>query len=117
MTIDIKRLQTQVRIGCTEEERAFPQMIDFYLTLHIGDETSLSSDRLDDTVDYMQVIKAAANVATAKDFALVEHLVATVGKAVLDVSTKIDSVTVTASKRVSPVTECVCISADLTRDS
>jgi len=69
--------KSQVKIGCTEEERQSPQTVSFSVEIKF-DEMPLgcNSDSLDDTICYAEVCKALEKVATAKSFCLVEHLAA-----------------------------------------
>lgn len=115
MNIEIVRLQLSVTIGCTEQERAFPQIIDVDVKMNITDERSMQSDNLHDTVDYMEVIDEVVSSVQTKEFALLESFVRHIGETILSLSSIVDSVHVTATKRVSQLTECVRVSSEISR--
>lgn len=110
MEIRIDELQCGVRLGCTQEERAFPQLIEFNLVLKLASGESLRSDRLSDTVDYMAVISAVQHLAHEEEFALLEKLAARVGEEILALSDKVEAVWVEVKKRISPVTKQISFS-------
>lgn len=115
MQIDIEQLQISVRVGCTKEERAFPQILTCDLALSIGDESSLHSDSLKDTVDYMLVIDAVRRIAEEREFSLLEHFVSIAGQEVLSLSEIVTSVFVKATKKIVPETKGIAVSATISR--
>ena len=62
-----------------------------------------STDRLEDTLHYGQVIKAASAAFTAKSFNLIEAAAAAVGDALLAQFPKIERIRVTVHKPNAPV--------------
>ncbi|MCI5066533.1 dihydroneopterin aldolase [bacterium] len=104
-------LQIPVRLGCTQEERAYPQIVVFNIELELSSSDSLTSDKLKDTVDYMSVIEVTKKVSRSKEFALLEHLVHEVGCTVLNESENLSKVSISAKKHISPVTQGITFSA------
>ncbi len=115
MEIMIEELQVPIRIGCTEEERAFPQILIFDLVLSLKDGKSMESDSLSDTIDYMAVIERIQGITAGKDFHLLEHLSATIGKGLLEAHEKLEAVAISVRKHVSPLTKAVSFSAEFVR--
>lgn len=115
MEITIEELQIPVRIGCTAEERAFPQILQFDLLLALNDEKSLESDVLSDTIDYMTVIEDVQGVASAREFHLLEHLAGVIGNTLLERHEKLASVAISIKKHVSPLTKSVSFTTELYR--
>ena len=115
MEIAIEELQVPVRIGCTEEERAFPQILVFDLLLALNDGKSIESDMLSDTIDYMTIIEHVQTIANARDFHLLEHLAGVIGKDLLERHEKLESVAIAIKKHVSPLTKSVSFTTELYR--
>lgn len=67
-----------VRIGCTANERAFPQLLTFSLELGCDLARSSQSDQLTDTVDYMAVMQAINRFCSESEWKLIEKLAADV---------------------------------------
>ncbi|MCB0329111.1 MAG: dihydroneopterin aldolase [Bdellovibrionales bacterium] len=115
MLIGIEELQVSVRLGCTPEERAYPQIVRLDIQLLLNDPSSMRSDNLNDTVDYMSVLSAIEKVTAEGEFSLLEHLVYTLGTAILSLSPRLDAVTIAAQKRISPLAKGISFSAEIKR--
>lgn len=99
----IDRLALHARHGAKEAERSLGQR--FYLDIVAAAEigAALSSDRLEDSVHYGDVIKAATQAFTARDFNLIEAAAAAVADDLLARFPRIAKVTVTVHKPAAPV--------------
>ena len=99
----IKRLALHARHGTKEAERSLGQrfFLDIAVTADIGD--AARSDRLDESVHYGDVIKAAAAIFTGRDFNLIEAAANAVAEDLLRRFARIVAVTVTVHKPAAPV--------------
>ena len=91
------------RHGAVEAERSLGQKfsLDLEITAEIGDAST--SDRLDETLHYGQVIKAAVSVFTAKPLNLIEAAAGAVADELLTRFAKILVVRVTVHKPSAPI--------------
>lgn len=99
----IEGLALHARHGALQAERDLGQhfFLDLEISAEIGEATS--SDRLEDTLHYGQVIKAASVAFAAKSFNLIEAAAAAVGDALLAQFPKIERIRVTVHKPNAPV--------------
>lgn len=81
--ISIAGLELQARLGITEEERAAPQRLTAYLTLHPLRAFAELEERLENTVDYAEVCKAVHALAAERPRHLLETLTVEVAAGVL----------------------------------
>ena len=91
------------RHGVLDAERSLGQH--FYLDLEITAEigNAASSDKIEDTLHYGHVIKAAAAAFNARPFNLIEAAAGAVGDALLAAFPKIETIGVTVHKPSAPV--------------
>jgi dihydroneopterin aldolase len=82
IVVELEALEIFGRHGASEEERAAGQTFLFDLRLEISD--AALSDRLEDTVDYVQVAEAVRAVSDARQFHLLEALAAAAADAVME---------------------------------
>lgn len=113
MNIEIKNLRTRVRLGCTEEERAYPQEVSFDLTLVLSEHRSVMTDALDDTVDYMRVFAEVEEITSSTEFLLVEKLAFDVATAIQEISPAIIDVEVAVRKKVVPTADSMGVTVKL----
>lgn len=99
----IDRLALHARHGAKAEERSLGQRfyLDIAVTADVG--AALSSDRLEDSVHYGEVIKAATRTFTEREFNLIEAAAAAVADDLLQRFPKIVAVAVTVHKPAAPV--------------
>jgi dihydroneopterin aldolase len=67
-------LRLAVKLGVTEAERAFPQVVECFLELGVDSKKGSESDDLNDTTDYVAVIKRVQSVVENGEWCLVEKL-------------------------------------------
>lgn len=115
MKINIHELQIPVKLGCTAEERAFPQIVKFDIEAVIQGSSAHLSDDLNDTVDYIQICKTAEKVASIKEYKMLEHLVQSVASEVLELSSFVTQVNISAKKHILPTTTGISVQLSLSR--
>jgi dihydroneopterin aldolase len=81
VTVEIYGLEVEGRHGVEEEERTTPQRFFYDLWLEVPD--AALSDRIEDTVDYRQVVAAVRGVSDGRQFSLLEAMAAAVADELL----------------------------------
>ena len=76
ITVEVHDLRLLGRHGVHEEERARGQ--DFLFDVELGVGQRGTSDRLEDAVDYVSVVRAVQDVSDARPYALLEALASAV---------------------------------------
>jgi 7,8-dihydroneopterin aldolase/epimerase/oxygenase len=76
VTVELYGLEIEGRHGVEDEERARPQRFVYDLWLEVPDEAL--ADRIEDTVDYREVVAAVRAVSDGRQFALLEAMAAAV---------------------------------------
>lgn len=71
--IEITDLHVQMRIGCTEEERSKPQDIAFDVSIYFDARLACQSDKLEDTIDYLQIRELIHHMSKEYRGSMVEH--------------------------------------------
>ena len=72
--IMIHDLALMCRIGCSAEERAFPQKMRIDLDVFLDTTDSAASGDIEDTICYHQVKSMLKEIASERDWVLVEEL-------------------------------------------
>ena len=73
--LTIKGLSLSLRLGCSAEERLNPQPVEIDLTIRFETPPrGMVTDRLEDTVCYDALVGAIKEVASDREFSLIEHL-------------------------------------------
>jgi dihydroneopterin aldolase len=109
MKINIDKQRVPVRLGCTAEERAFPQIVEFDIFLELMGNPGANSDQLNDTIDYMQVAAIVEECCKAKEYNLLEHLAHTIALQTKDLSPLINKVTVLVTKQILPTASGIAV--------
>jgi len=104
LKVIISALRLSVRLGCTADERAYPQIVETDLAINLSSYKSADSDLLADTVDYMAIVQTVKKAATDREFALLETLAAEIGRAIVLKEALAESVSVSVTKQIVP--EC-----------
>jgi 7,8-dihydroneopterin aldolase/epimerase/oxygenase len=73
-TILLRGVVLQARIGASEEERASPQELLLNCDIDIGDREACFTDRLEDTIDYAEIVRKIRSEVSNTNFALLESL-------------------------------------------
>jgi dihydroneopterin aldolase len=79
--VELYGLEVEGRHGVEEAERATPQRFVYDLRLEVPDVAL--SDRIEDTVDYREVVAAVRCVSDSRQFSLLEAMAATVAEELL----------------------------------
>lgn len=82
VTVEVHGLELFGRHGALDEERREGQRFVFDVWLEVPSDAA-ASDRLEDAVDYREVVAAVREVSDARAFRLLEALAAAVAEAVL----------------------------------
>ena len=102
-TLEIRGVRVLGIHGVLDFERENAQPFEFDLDVSFDMGPSGQSDALEDTVNYADVVDAAANVLRGPWCALLERLATLMGEAVLAVDTRIETVEVAVRKLEPPV--------------
>jgi dihydroneopterin aldolase len=81
VTVELHGLELEGRHGVEEEERARPQRFVYDLWLDVSDASL--SDRLDETVDYREVVRCVREVSDGRQFSLLEAMAGAVADELL----------------------------------
>lgn len=100
--IELRGLLLQGFCGVLPEEQDAPQPIEIDMDVEIDLEAPAASDRLEDTVDYAELVAVAERVVREGRFALLERLAARIADSVME-EPRIDAVTVAVRKLDPPV--------------
>lgn len=103
----ITRIALHGRHGARAEEQALGQhfFLDLEIEAEVGD--ALSSDRVEDTLHYGQVIKAASAAFNARTYNLIEAVAAAVADDLLARFPAIRKIKVTVHKPSAPVSAII----------
>ena len=103
----ITRLALHGRHGVLEAERALGQrfFLDLDITADVG--AALETDRVEDTLHYGQVIKAASAAFNARPFNLIEAAAAAVADDLMGRFAAIRTIRVTVHKPAAPVSAII----------
>ena len=96
--IRIQDIPLEVRLGALPEEHVSPQSVRLDLEIETDIAAAVRSDKLDDTVNYIEIVEVARQVAGSRTY----HLVETLTRNVRDAVDALDGViAVSARVRVS----------------
>jgi dihydroneopterin aldolase len=82
VTVELYGLEVEGAHGVEEEERQEPQPFLYDLWLEVSEDAT--SDRLEATVDYRDVVRCVQEVSAARQFRLLEAMAAAVAGALVD---------------------------------
>ena len=98
--IRLTELKERTRLGCTVDERAYPQTIAFNIELRLHPTEAIRSDELDDTVDYMAVAETVRVLCREGEWKLLEKMCFDIGHEIKKLSPVVAAVTVSARKNI-----------------
>lgn len=101
----ISDLRLWVHLGCSAEEKFFPQLVSIDVDFTFKSPPSgLTTDQLKDTICYLEVVKNIQSIVQGKQFNLIEHLTHDIYRMINDLfMQKEHSVRVTTHKIAPPV--------------
>jgi FolB domain-containing protein len=105
MSIDVLKiegLRQPVRLGCTDQERAYTQLVNIDVEVTLDTEKCISTDELKDTVDYLDIAAAIERVSKETEWKLLERMCDTLAHEVLSAFRSIRSVKLQARKFIIP---------------
>ncbi|MBC7292650.1 MAG: dihydroneopterin aldolase [Thermoleophilia bacterium] len=102
MDIFINGLEVYGHHGVSQEEKVLGQRLYFDIRLTLTDCKAAWTDRVEDTVDYTEVLDLVVDVATTRSYSLLERLAQLVAEAVLE-KFPVDAVQVRVTKPHPPV--------------
>ena len=83
MTIELVGLELHAFHGVLERERAEGQRFLVDLELDVADETAAGTDRIEDAVDYRDVVAAVVEVSDTRAYHLLEAFASTLAETLL----------------------------------
>lgn len=98
--ITVHGLELTVKLGCTAEERAFPQKVVFDLDLYLDFSPVIKSDDMGDTVDYMPIVNSLRGLLAKGEWRMIEKLAWDVAQHVLAAAPRLSKVGVRAEKNI-----------------
>lgn len=101
--ITLSSMRCEGRLGATEEERAFPQLVEVDLEVEADLAAASDSDALSDTVDYGPLVELTTRIVEGGSFRLLEGLAGAIARGALGASSKIRAVTVRVRKLAVPM--------------
>lgn len=102
-SITLSSMRYEGVLGVTEDERAFPQMVEVDLVLDVDLAAACASDDLADTVDYGPLVERTGRIVEGGRHRLLEGLAGSLAASVLDASPSIAAVTVRVRKLAVPM--------------
>ncbi len=81
VTVELHGLEIEGAHGVEEEERRHPQPFLYDLWLELPE--AATSDRLEDTVDYREVVRCVREISDGRQFGLLEAMAAAVADALI----------------------------------
>jgi dihydroneopterin aldolase len=82
-TIFISELRIETRIGIYAQEKQVPQTIQLDLEIGLRGEHASHSDRIEDTIDYAEVVADIRRLFAQKHFDLLEHAAESIAQLVI----------------------------------
>ena len=101
--ITLSSMRYEGLVGATDEERAFPQMLEVDLVVEADLAAAAASDQLADTVDYGPLVALTERTVEQGSFTLLEGLAGALAHGVLESSPRIAAVTVRVRKLAVPL--------------
>ncbi|AZU37339.1 dihydroneopterin aldolase [Wolbachia endosymbiont of Bemisia tabaci] len=104
----ISDLRLWVHLGCSVEEKFFPQLVSIDVDFTFKSPPSgLTTDQLKDTICYLEVVQNIQSLVQGKQFNLIEHLTHEIYRSINNLLLRkkhiISSVKVTTHKTAPPV--------------
>ncbi len=103
----ITGIKQNARVGCSAEERGWPQFLMIDLVLELNMEKCIASDDLHDTVDYVMILNKVRGLCDEREWILLEKMCADISSELLKESLLLSSVTTRVGKNISAIAEGV----------
>lgn len=82
-TIFIRELRVETRIGIYEREKQAAQIIELDLEVGLRGTHAAHSDRIEDTIDYAEVVAGIRKLFAQQHYALLEHAAESIAQLVI----------------------------------
>ena len=82
-TIFISDLRIETRIGIYDWERQAPQTVQLDLEIGLRGKHAADSDRIEDTIDYAEVVAGILRLFAQQHFSLLEHAAESIARMVI----------------------------------
>lgn len=105
--IVLRDLKLAVCIGCTGDERAFPQLLTLQVAYQFDGRRAGNTDLVSDSIDYMEVADCLGSITSSRSWNTVEGLGATCINEMLARFPKIEGIKITIAKNVVINAGCV----------
>jgi FolB domain-containing protein len=115
ITAALHDLVLSCRVGCSDEERARPQLVTINLQFVVDAQGAEVSDDVADTVNYSEVLKLIQQMCADRSWKILEKMTFDVGAAVLERFSKVISLTISVKKHVFANTSGVSVTRSLSR--
>ena len=97
----LEEIRQRVRIGCTPEERSWPQVCSFNIELYFDMHVCVGTDNLNQTIDYMKVLAILEQLALESEWRLIESMSASICSVLLERFKILQRVNVSVRKVIS----------------
>lgn len=101
--ITLSSLRYEGRVGASEEERSFPQMLEIDIVVEADLGAATASDQLADTIDYGPLIELTERTVEGGRFVLLEGLAGALARSVLEAAPSAAAVSVRVRKLAVPM--------------
>lgn len=101
--ITLTGMRYEGRLGASDDERAWPQLVEVDLEVEASLWAAAGSDALDDTVDYGPLVELTARTVEAGSYKLLEALAGAIIERAFLLSPRIEAVTVRVRKLAVPL--------------
>lgn len=97
-----------MRLGCTREEKHFPQCVSFHIELVFNTPPEgIITDQLEDTICYVNAVHGIRELCKTREFNLIEHLAGEVSQVIQNTlgpqKAQLSACHVTVTKMAPPV--------------
>ncbi len=72
--LHVDSLRVAARLGCTDNEQSFPQLVTISLVVGIADDTAMLSDSVDAMVSYVDFVEIVEGLCQKRVWRLVEKM-------------------------------------------
>jgi len=72
--LQVDSLRVAARLGCTDNEQAFPQLVTVSLVVGIGDDTAMISDSVEAMVSYVDFVEIVEGLCQKRVWRLAEKM-------------------------------------------
>ncbi len=101
--IVLKGMRLEGHLGVSEEERAFPQLVEVDVEIEADLGASAASDDLTDTIDYGPIVERTSRLVGSGEHRLMESLAGAIADAVISLAPHASAVSVRVRKLAVPM--------------